>query len=89
MSALLFGTSPADPLTLGAAAAVLLGVAMRRVLHPGAPRHARRPRPLPGVRSVIAASPGSGLRSGNGGCQIGNLVGTYCRSDTRLPDYET
>jgi putative ABC transport system permease protein len=51
MSALLFGTSPADPLTLGAAAAVLLGVAMVACYVP-----ARRATRVDPVRSL-----GSGL----------------------------
>ena len=49
MSALLFGTSPADPLTLGAAAAVLLGVAMVACYVP-----ARRATKLEPRESLIA-----------------------------------
>jgi putative ABC transport system permease protein len=51
MAALLFGTSPGDPLTLGAAAAVLLGVAMVACYVP-----ARRATRVDPVRSL-----GSGL----------------------------
>jgi putative ABC transport system permease protein len=51
LAALLFGTSPADPATLGAAAAILLGVAMLACYIPA--RRATRVEPVRSLRSDL------------------------------------